>query len=198
MKPRRIWLTVAILLAIIWSIVAVVMNQTDHLVSWPDKVIALVEEAPWLHGAEATQESRQQYLDRVITNFNRLDSQQRRSLREDGQETLDKFYASLSEEEQKEYVNRTVEPYFDGISRALKLMPEEDRKRLVGRMRNEMKSLRGTSKDGDRLSDQDREFMEMMIAEDPILFLREAPTKVKMELGPVLEEMQSRVQGMRR
>lgn len=198
MKPRRIWLTVAILLAIIWSIVAVVMNQTDHLVSWPDKVIALVEEAPWLQGTEGTHESRQQYLDRVITNFNRLDSPQRRSLREDGQETLDKFYASLSEEEQKEYVNRTVEPYFDGISRALKLMPEEDRKRLVGRMRNEMKSLRGASKEGDRLSDQDREFMEMMIAEDPILFLREAPTKVKMELGPVLEEMQSRVQGMRR
>lgn len=198
MKPRRIWLTIAILLAIIWSIVAVVMNQTDHLVSWPDKVIALAEEAPWLHGAEGTQESRQQYLDRVITNFNRLDSPQRRSLREDGQETLDKFYASLSEEEQKEYVNRTVEPYFDGISRALKLMPEEDRKRLVGRMRSEMKSLRATSKEGDRLSDQDREFMEMMIAEDPILFLREAPTKVKLELGPVLEEMQSRVQGMRR
>ena len=198
MKPRRIWLTVAILLAIIWSIVAVVMNQTDHLVSWPDKVIALVEEAPWLQGTEGTHESRQQYLDRVITNFNRLDSPQRRSLREDGQETLDKFYASLSEEEQKEYVNRTVEPYFDGISRALKLMPEEDRKRLVGRMRSEMKSLRGASKEGDRLSDQDREFMEMMIAEDPILFLREAPTKVKMELGPVLEEMQSRVQGMRR
>jgi len=198
MKPRRIWLTVAILLAIIWSIVAVVMNQTDHLVSWPDKVIALVEEAPWLHGTEGTYESRQQYLDRVITNFNRLDSPQRRSLREDGQETLDKFYASLSEEEQKEYVNRTVEPYFEGISRALKLMPEEDRKRLVGRMRSEMKSLRATSKEGDRLSDQDREFMEMMIAEDPILFLREAPTKVKMELGPVLEEMQSRVQGMRR
>jgi hypothetical protein len=31
-----------------------------------------------------------------------------------------------------------------------------------------------------------------------VLFLREAPLKVKMELAPVLEEMQSRLQGFRR
>lgn len=198
MKPRRIWLTVAVLLAFIWSAVAVIMHQTDHLVSWPEKVIALVEEAPWLNGPEGSPESRRLYLSQVITNFNRLDTQQRRRLREDGQESIDRFFASLNDEEQKEYVNRTVEPYFESISKGLKLIPEEERKRLVGRIRNDLKNLRGTSAEGDRLTDQDREFMEFMIAEDPILFLREAPTKVKMELAPVLEEMQSRVQGMRR
>jgi hypothetical protein len=40
--------------------------------------------------------------------------------------------------------------------------------------------------------------MEKMIADDPILFLREAPLKTKMELAPILEDMQSRVQGLRR
>ncbi|MEN3942466.1 hypothetical protein WJU23_14300 [Prosthecobacter sp. SYSU 5D2] len=198
MKPRRIWLTAAVLLALIWSAVAVIMHQTDHLVSWPEKVIVLVEQAPWLKGPEGSPESRRLYLNQVITNLNRLDTQQRRRLREDAQESIDRFFASLIEEEQKEYVNRTVEPYFESISKGLKLIPEEERKRLVGRIRNDLKNLRGTSAEGDRLSDQDREFMEFMIAEDPILFLREAPTKVKMELAPVLEEMQSRVQGMRR
>jgi len=198
MKPRRIWLTATALLALIWSAVAVVMQQTDHLVSWPAKVIELAEKAPWLDGVEGTHESRQQYLDKLITNFNRLDAQQRRSLREDGQEALDKFFASLTEEEQKEYVDRTVAPFLDGLDRGLKLLPVEERKRLVGRMRNDMKSLRGTSPEGERLSDQDREFMETLIAEDPVLFLRDAPTKTKMELAPVLEDMQSRVQGMRR
>ena len=198
MKPRRIWLTVAVLLALIWGAVAVIMNQTDHLVSWPEKVITLVEEAPWLNGPAGSSESRRLYLSQVITNLNRLDTQQRRRLREDAQESIDRFFASLNEEEQKEYVDRTVEPYFESISKGLKLIPEEERKRLVGRIRNDLKNLRGNSAEGDRLSDQDREFMEFMIAEDPILFLREAPTKVKMELAPVLEEMQSRVQGMRR
>lgn len=198
MKPRRIWLTVAALLSLIWGGVAIVMHQTDHLVSWPEKVITLVKEAPWMNGPEGSSESRRTYLSLVITNHNRLDPQQRRRLREDGQEAIDKFFASLTEEEQKEYVDRTVEPYFESLSKGLKLVPPEERKRLVARIRNDLKNLRGTSAEGDRLSDQDREFMEFMIAEDPILFLREAPTKVKMELAPVLEEMQSRVQGMRR
>ncbi|TDU66124.1 hypothetical protein EI77_03861 [Prosthecobacter fusiformis] len=198
MKPRRIWTTVAVLLALIWAAVAIVMRKTDHLVSWPAKVIALVEETPWSNGSQVSAQIRQQHLNEVIINLNRLDAQQRRSLREDAQDSLDKFFTSLTEKEQKEYVDRTVEPYFERISKGLKLMPEEERKRLVGRIRNDLKNLRGNSADGERLSDQDREFMEFMIAEDPILFLREAPTRVKMELAPVLEEMQSRVQGMRR
>jgi hypothetical protein len=198
MKPRRIWLTVAVLLALIWGAVAVIMHQTDPLVSWPEKVISLVEKAPWLSGPVGSPESRRLYLSQVITHLNRLDTQQRRRLREDAQESIDRFFSSLNEEEQKEYVDRTVEPYFESISKGLKLIPEEERKRIVARIRNDLKNLRGSSAEGDRLTDQDREFMEFMIAEDPILFLREAPTKVKMELAPVLEEMQSRVQGMRR
>jgi hypothetical protein len=198
MKPRPIWLTVAVLLALIWGAVAVIMHQTDPLVSWPEKVISLVEKAPWLSGPVGSPESRRLYLSQVITHLNRLDTQQRRRLREDAQESIDRFFSSLNEEEQKEYVDRTVEPYFESISKGLKLIPEEERKRIVARIRNDLKNLRGSSAEGDRLTDQDREFMEFMIAEDPILFLREAPTKVKMELAPVLEEMQSRVQGMRR
>ncbi len=198
MNPRRIWLTAAGCLLLIWSAVAWVMKETDHLVSWPEKVMDLATAAPWLDGTESTYEQRQQHLDRVITNLNRLDAPQKRRLREDGQEVLDRFFASLSEEEQKEYVDRTVDPYLSSLEQALKLLPEEERKRLVTRMRNDLKTLRGKSPDGERLGDQDREFMESLVAEDPVLFLREAPMKTKMELAPLLEDMQARIQGLRR
>lgn len=198
MKPRRIWLTAIGLIALIWAGVAVVMHQTDDLVSWPEKVIAMAEEAPWLKGGTVSPEARRQYLIRLVTQQNRLDSQQRRRLREEGQAALDTFFASLSEEDQKEYVERTVNPHLDSLDRGLKLLPADERKRLVMRMRNDLKNLRGHSGEGDRLSDQDREFMDMMITEDPVLFLREAPVKTKMELAPVLEDLQSRIQGLRR
>lgn len=198
MNPRRIWLTAAGCLLLIWSAVAWVMKETDHLVSWPEKVMDLAAAAPWLDGTEGTYEQRQQHLDRVITNLNRLDAPQKRRMREDGQEVLDRFFASLSEEEQKEYVDRTVDPYLSSLEQALKLLPEEERKRLVTRMRNDLKNLRGKSPDGERLGDQDREFMESLVAEDPVLFLREAPMKTKMELAPLLEDMQARIQGLRR
>jgi hypothetical protein len=161
-------------------------------------VIDLVESAPWLKGDTLSDDKRRQYLAQVIMNYQRLDIGHRKSLREDAQESLDKFFNSLSEDEKKEYVNRTIEPLFETIDKGLKAMPEEERKRIVTRMRGDMKNMRGNNKEGDRLAEQDREFMEKMIADDPILFLREAPLKTKMELAPILEDMQSRVQGLRR
>jgi hypothetical protein len=195
--PRH-WLVALALLALIWGAVAVVMQRTDELVSWPGKVLGLLEDTPWLEGGSVSESERRLHLHRVITNLNRLEAAQRRSLREDGQEAIDRFFASLTPEEQKEYVNRTVEPYLKTLDAGLKRLPEEERKRLVARLRGDLRNLRGNSADGERLNDQDREFLELMIDEDPVLFLREAPLKVKMELAPVLEEMQSRLQGLRR
>lgn len=198
MSRQRIWITAAVLLSLIWAGVALIMQQTDDLVSWPGKVIALLDETPWLKGTEVAHDPRQRYLVNVITNYNRLDPSQRRELREDAQESLNKFFASLTEDEQKEYVNRTVDPLLDTIDKGLKAMPAEERKKLVTRMRGDMRGQRPPPKDGEQLEDKDREFMESLINDDPILFLREAPLKTKMEMAPQLEDMHTRVQGFRR
>jgi hypothetical protein len=197
MNAKRLWLTVAALLILIWCGVALVMHLTDDHVSWPEKVMDLMVEAPWLPGGGESTLSRQAYLQNVIANVNRLDFQQSRRLREDGQEIVDQFFASLTEEEQKEYVNRTVERHFDAMTRGLKLMAPEDRKRLIGRLRSDMRAMRGnsSSKDEPRLSQQDQEFLDLMLEEDPALFLRDLPTKAKMEIAPIIEGMVSRLQG---
>ncbi len=200
MPRQRIWITAAILLVVIWSAVAIVMKQTDDLVSWPGKVMKLLDETPWLKGAVTAHDARQRYMIQVVTNYNRLDPGQRKALREDAQELMNTFFASLNEDEQKEYVNRTVDPLLDTIDKGLKAMPLEERKKLVGRMRGDMKGQRGEpiKKESEPAADKDREFMESMIADDPIMFLREAPLKTKMDLAPMLEEMYTRVQGFRR
>jgi hypothetical protein len=200
MTRQRIWITAAIFLAVIWSVVTIVMQQTDDLVSWPGKVLKLIDETPWLKGSVTSHDARQRYMIQVVTNYNRLDPSQRKALREDAQELMNKFFTSLTEEEQKEYVNRTVEPLLDTIDKGLKAMPLEERKKLIGRMRGDMKGQRGEpiKKESEPAADKDREFMESMIADDPIMFLREAPLETKMDLAPMLEEMYTRVQGFRR
>ncbi len=174
------------------------MHQTDDHVAWPDKVITLMAESPWLQ--KSANASHRPHLDKVITFVNLLDLDQRRGLREDGQEVVNKFFNSLTPEEQKLYVDSTMERYFEVISRGLKLMTADERKRTIGRLRNDMKNVRGTTEEGDRLLQQDQEFLEFILAEDPILILREMPTKAKMELAPVIEGLTSRLQqpGMRR
>jgi hypothetical protein len=198
MPRQRIWITATVLLAAIWGAVALVMDQTDDLVSWPGKVQSLMEEAPWLAGEKWSDEKRRGYLAKVITNYQRLDASQRKALREDAHDSLDKFFDSLTEAEQKEYVDRTIEPLFEVIDKGLKVLPLEERKRIVTRMRGDVKGMRGNNAEGDRLAEQDRKFMEDLMAEDPMLFLREASVKQKLELAPILEDMQGRVQGLRR
>ncbi|MCA1964433.1 MAG: hypothetical protein LDL31_10850 [Prosthecobacter sp.] len=198
MSLHRIWTLAGLLLAAIWTCVAIVMHQTDDLVSWPGKVQARLEQAPWLKGEKLSDEARRSYLAIVIRDYQRLDNAQRRSLREDAQESLDAFFASLTDEEKKMYVDRTIEPLFETIEKGLKVMPIEERKRLIGRMRGDLKNLRGSNAEGDRLAEQDRKFMEDLMADDPMLFLRGASITQKLELAPVLEDMQSRVQGLRR
>ncbi|HEY1080694.1 MAG TPA: hypothetical protein VGE29_00430 [Prosthecobacter sp.] len=198
MKRSRVWSAAALLLVLIWAGVALVMHQTDHLVSWPEKVMGLLDEAPWLKGEEGTHESRQQHLDRVITHFNRLDSAQRLRLREDSQPLLDRFFTSLTEEEQKEYVDRTLAPHLANLDKALKLMPQEERKKLVARMLGDLKKRRKDSPDAGRLAEQDDEFIDTLIHEDPVFALKQAPLKTKMELAPMLEDLQARIQGFRR
>ena len=198
MKHRRLILTVAVLLALIWSGVAVVMYLTDDEVSWPARVIGLLEKTPWIAGEKLGADARHDYLNKVITNMIRLDLDQSKLLREEAQPQIKRFFDSLTADEQKEYVNRTVERHFDVISRGLKAMSKEDRNRIVMRIRNDMKNFRGTSSDGDRLSKQDQEMLEFVVGDDPVVFLRGLSIKQKMELAPVIEEMGARIQSGRR
>ncbi len=194
---NRIWIIAGLLLVAIWTGVAIVMHQTDDLVSWPGKVQDRLEQAPWLMGEKASEEARRSYLALLIRDYNRLDNSQRKKLREDAQASLDKFFASLTDHEKKLYVDSTIEPLFETIEKGLKVMPAEERKRLIGRMRGDVKNLRGSNAEGDRLAEQDRKFMEDLMADEAMLFLRGASTTQKLELAPILEDMQSRVQGLR-
>lgn len=198
MNRHRHWLIAGAALAALWTAVALVMRATDDRVAWPEKVAALLEAAPWRQPGEGAPASRERHLGLVIANFNRLDDAQRRRLRENHQDALDRFFASLTPEEQALYVQRTVERHFDLVSTVIRRMSPDERKRLAGRLRSDLRNLRGAQAEGARLSSQDQEMLDFMIGEDPVLFLRELPPRAKMELAPLIEEMQARAQGLRR
>ncbi len=194
MKPRRLWLTVAGLIALIWAGVAVVMSMTDHLVSSPEKVIAMAADAPWLQGQKPGGAERQQYLDKVIIHLNQLDVSQRKRTREEGEDVLDKFLASLTEAEQKTYVDRTVQPHIDFIGNALKKMSDDERKRYTSRLRTDVKSVGIAPEEGSLM---EREITASMTADDVVGYLSSLSVKEKMQLASKIEDMQSRVQGFR-
>jgi len=197
MPVQRLWLQVAAFLALVWAGVAVVMWVTEDSVFSPEKTLALMEGAPWFEDADLGHEQRQQHLDKIITAVIKLDFNQRSTMREDGLETMDRFFKSLTDEEKGEYISRTVEENFKAVMKGIEKLPAEDRRRIIGGIQREMKKKSSKNPEMQMLLDQDAASFEKSFTKDMGLFFKEAPLSMKLEMAPMLEGMQGRMQGMR-
>ena len=197
MPLQRFWFQIAAFLALVWAGVAVVMWVTEDSVYSSEKTLALMEKAPWLADEDLAAAPRKAYLDKVIASVLRLDFNQRSSMREDGQETMDRFFKSLTDEEKGEYVNRTVEENFKAVMKGLEKLPADDRRRIIGGIQREMKKKAAKNPEMQLLLDQDAASFEKSFTKDMGLFFKEAPLAMKLEMAPMLEGMQGRMQGMR-
>jgi hypothetical protein len=197
MPVQRLWLQVAAFLALVWAGVAVVMWVTEDSVFSPEKTLALMDSAPWFEDADLGHEQRQQHLDKIITAVIKLDFNQRSTMREDGLETMDHFFKSLTDEEKGEYISRTVEENFKAVMKGLEKLPAEDRRRIIGGIHREMKKKSANNPEMQLLLDQDAASFEKTFTKDMGTFFKEAPLSMKLEMAPMLEGMQGRMQGMR-
>ena len=197
MPLQRFWFQVAAFLVLVWAGVAVVMWVTEDSVFSSEKTLALMAEAPWCADEDLAESKRKAYLDKVIHTVLKLDFNQRSSMREDGLETMDRFFKSLTDEEKSEYVNRTVEENFKAVMKGLEKLPAEDRRRIIGGIQREMKKKAAKNPEMQMLLDQSPADFEKSFTKDMGLFFKEAPLSMKLEMAPMLEGMQGRMQGMR-
>ena len=197
MPLQRFWFQIAAFLVLVWAGVGVVMWVTEDSVYSPEKTLALMENAPWLADEDLADTKRKTYLDKIISSVIKLDFSQRNSMREDGLETMDRFFKSLTDKEKGEYVNRTVEENFKAVMKGLEKLPAEDRRRIIGGIQREMKKKAGKNPEMQLLLDQEPASFEKSFTKDMGLFFKEAPLSMKLEMAPMLEAMQGRMQGMR-
>jgi hypothetical protein len=197
MPLQRFWFQIAAFLALVWAGVGVVMWVTEDSVFSSEKTLALMADAPWLADEDLAESPRKAYLDKVINTVIKLDFNQRSSMREDGLETMERFFKSLTDEEKGEYVNRTVEENFKAVMKGLEKLPAEDRRRIIGGIQREMKKKYAKNPEMQMMLDQDAASFEKSFTKDMGLFFKEAPLSMKLEMAPMLEAMQGRMQGMR-
>ena len=197
MPLQRFWFQVAAFLVLVWAGVGLVMWLTEDSVFSPEKTLVLMQDAPWFADEDLAAKPRKTYLDKVINSVLKLDFSQRSEMREDGLETMDRFFKSLTEEEKGDYVNRTVEENFKAVMKGLDKLPAEDRRRIIGGIQREMKKKAGKNPEMQMLLDQEPASFEKSFTKDMGLFFKEAPLSMKLEMAPMLEAMQGRMQGMR-
>lgn len=198
MQTQRLWLQVAAFLVLVWAGVAAVMWATEDYVFTPEKTLALMSESPWYENERLGHEQRMQHLDKVITSVVKLDFSQRARMREDGEETIDRFMKSLSDEEKGEYIGRVVEEHFNAVRKGIDKLPAEDRRRIIGTIHRDMKKRTAKNPEMQLLIDMDPAGFEKNFTQDMGLFFKEAPLSAKLEMAPMLESFHARMQGLRR
>lgn len=197
MNLQRFWLQIAAFLVLVWGAVAVVMMATEDSVFSPEKTLALMESAPWFENEDLGHEQRQQHLDKVITSVIKLDFNQRANMREDGQEVMDRFNKSLTDEEKGEYISRTVEENFKAVMKGIEKLPAEERRRIIGGIYRDMKKKAANKPEMQMLLGEDPAAFERNFTKDMGFFFKEAPLSAKLEMAPMFEGMQARMQGLR-
>jgi predicted metalloprotease with PDZ domain len=198
MQTQRLWLQVAAFLVLVWAGVAAVMWATEDYVFTPEKTLALMSESPWYENERLGHEQRMQHLDKVITSVVKLDFSQRARMREDGEEAIDRFMKSLTDEEKGEYIGRVVEEHFNAVMKGIDKLPAEDRRRIIGSIHRDIKKRTAKNPEMQLLIDMDPAGFEKNFTQDMGLFFKEAPLSAKLEMAPMLESFHARMQGLRR
>lgn len=197
MPLQRFWFQVAAFLVLVWAGVGVVMWVTEDSVFSSEKTLALMANAPWLDNEDYADAPRKAYFNKIVASVLKLDFNQRSEMREDGQETMERFFKSLTDEEKGEYVSRTVEENFKAVMKGLDKMPPEDRRRIIGGIQRELKKKATKNPEMQMILDQSPAEFEKSFTKDMGLFFKEAPLSMKLEMAPMFEGMQGRMQGMR-
>lgn len=197
MTRSRIWLTALAALVPLWVAVAVVRHLTEDDICSTEEMLGILSGAPWLTGNEASGAGRAAYIERAIKNFNLLTFEQRREVREDGSDAAKKFFDSMSDEEKKHYVDRTVQKAFDAVIKGFRAMAPEERKNVVTRVRRDIRANR-SGEDAQKRADEDQKLFDEFIDIGIEDYLKNAGTEEKMKLAPAIEDMQTRIRGVGR
>ncbi|WP_050024862.1 hypothetical protein [Verrucomicrobium sp. BvORR034] len=197
MSSRTLLVTLLALVAI-WGAVAAVMNATDKHTSTPEKVLNLMAGASWLQegASDLSEAERRKQMEATIAQMNLLDFDQRRQMREDGQDVSDRYFNSLSKEEKSYFLEQTVEQHFKSVMKAFNAMSPEDRRKAVERARADMKRNQGDQRGMERMQKEDAQAFEKMVEKGMGAYYEEASAETKMDLAPLLEEMQQRLRSM--
>jgi hypothetical protein len=194
MNTRLLLLAFAAL-AVIWGGVAAVLQATEKHTSTPEKVLGLMGSAPWIVNDSATPEARRQRVSEVIAQVNLLDFDQRRQLREGDQNVSKQFFDTLEPEEKGRFLKETVEQHFKSVMKAFNQMAPEERKRLVKQAQADMQRNRVEGQNMEKLKAEDEKVFQTVVEKGLGAYYEEANAETKMDLAPLMEEMQQRLRG---
>jgi hypothetical protein len=188
MRPP--WLKFVVALVAIWIVAGGIIFWARSSRPTPEKVIRYLDGHP-IAGASARDQSR--IVDEVAAELNGLTYEQRREVRMSRK--LDGFFRSLSEQERARFLDLTLPANFKQMMDALNKMTHEKRKEFVD------KALADMKKHQDDEVPPDKRQLDVngqkIVNEGFRAFYSDASAETKMDVAPLIEQLQHNLQGMR-
>lgn len=188
LRMSSTWTKALLLLAFIWLIAGAAIWWARDTKATPEALLSYVEKNP-LDGQPPAERTRR--IERTAKMLNSLDYDQRREMRVGRR--LDSFFKSLTPSEQERFLDLTLPAGFQQMMDALNKMEPEKRKKFVDRAVSQMKRDIDRIPEGSELDNNARK----IISEGVKSVYTGASAETKMDLAPLLEQLQHNLQGFR-
>jgi hypothetical protein len=184
---RSLWFKALVAVASIWLIVGAITWLARAAKPTPESIARYVSEHS-LGGKSPA--DRGKIVSKVADQLNGLGYDDRRGIRTG--KTLDGFYRSLTPEEQGRFLDLTLPAGFNQMMDAFNKMDPVKRKEFVERALADMKSH-----EGEAAPQNNDPNVQKFIQQGVKSFYSEASADVKMDLSPLIEQMQRNMQSFR-
>lgn len=180
-------------LALVWGVAWGLMRWAGAVRPTPEKVKAFVAEND-LSSIDDPEE-RKRVIDELATMLNGLEPSEVRELEEEaGEDPRRDFFRELTPDEQFFFLERRVGRAFQQMMQSFNEMEREERRKIVDRSLKRMQEERGGP---GRLEEADPEIADKITQAGLKSYYEDANAETKLDLAPLLEEMQRSMSMMR-
>ena len=185
---RLPWLKLTGVLVAIWLIAGSVIFFARSAKVTPESLAAYAEGHPL---ADKPAGERGKIIEKMAAQMNQLGYEERREFRMGRR--LDGFFRDLKPDEQARFLDLTLPTGFKQMMEALNKMTPEKRQQFVDKALADMKKHEGDQPPDAELDANARKIIDQGFKS----FYSEASADVKMDVAPLIEQLQKNLQGRR-
>ena len=188
---RLPWFKLVVTLLAIWAIAGGIIYWAHSVKPTPESVIRYLDEHPV---ANTSAEDRARMVEKIAKELNQLPYEERREVRMSRK--LDAFFRALPSDEQTRFLDLTLPTGFKQMMDALNKMTPEKRKQFVDKALADMKKHEGEDVPEDARRNLDANGQKI-IDQGFRSFYSDASAETKMDVAPLIEQLQKNLQGLR-
>jgi len=179
-------------LALIWGGLGVLAWVSNATAPTAERVVAYLEANPL---DEAGSAERERIIDSLASQVNRLEFEQRQDagLRKRVEGTFD----SMTPEERRRYIDAVLPQGIEQMIEAINAMDRDERRRLVEDALSDIRQAREEHNAGETDERMNDEAFRRVVDEGMRSFMTDASAETKLDLEPVIMEMQNIMRELR-